>query len=119
MTKQAEVLTRLQGDVSVIDIRGDVTATAGGPIEEAYHGVSAAGAKKILIVFGADCYINSGGIAVLIGVLAQSRKNAQVVRMTGLTAHFQKIFTMVGLTKYAQICASEQEAVAAFRAGTP
>lgn len=117
MTKNVEVLTRLHGDVSVIDIRGDVTATAGAPIEEAYNGVTAAGAKKILIVFASDCYINSGGIAVLIGVLAQSKKNAQVVRMTGLTQHFQKIFAMVGLTKYAQISPSEPDAVAAFKGG--
>jgi anti-anti-sigma factor len=112
MTKNVEVLTRLQGDVSVIDIRGDVTALAGQPIEDAYAGVSAAGAKKILVVFAADCYINSGGIAVLIGVLAQTKKKAQVVRITGLTPHFQKIFAMVGLTKYSQICPSEQAAVA-------
>jgi anti-anti-sigma factor len=114
MTKNVEVLTRLQGDVSVIDIRGDVTAVAGAPIEEAYEGVTAAGATKILIVFAPECYINSGGIAVLIGILAQTKKRAQLVRMTGLTPHFQKIFAMVGLTKYAEICASEHAAVAAF-----
>jgi hypothetical protein len=44
MSKNVEVLTRLQGDVSVIDIRGDVTALAGPPIEDAYAGISAAGA---------------------------------------------------------------------------
>lgn len=117
MTKNVEVLTRLHGDVSVIDIRGDLTATASAAIEEAYDGVTAAGAKKILIVFAADCYINSGGIAVLIGLLGKSRKNAQAVRMTGLTPHFQKIFAMVGLTKYAQISLSERDAMATFRGG--
>jgi anti-anti-sigma factor len=116
MTKNVEVLTRLQDDVSVIDIRGDVTPLAGQPIEDAYAGLTAAGAKKILVVFAADCYINSSGIAVLIGVLAQTKKKAQAVRITGLTPHFQKIFAMVGLTKYAQICPSEQAAVAELKA---
>ena len=115
MTKPAEISTRLKADVSIIDIRGDVTAGAGAAIEDAYRGVSAAGAKKILLVFGSDCYINSGGIAVLIGVLSQSKKNAQSVRMTGLTGHFQKIFGMVGLTKYAQISPSEDAAMASFK----
>jgi len=115
MTKNQEVFTRLKGDVSVIDIRGEVTALTGQPIEEAYHAITAAGARKILMVFASDCYINSGGIAVLIGVLSQSKKKAQVVRMTGLTAHFQKVFGMVGLTKYAQICPSEDAAVASFK----
>ena len=34
--------------------------------------------------------------------------------MTGLSAHFQKIFAMVGLTKYAQIHLSEEAALADF-----
>jgi len=50
----------------------------------------------------------------LIGILAQTRKKEQTVRMTGLSAHFQKIFAMVGLTKYAQIHPSEDAALAGF-----
>ena len=114
MTKSQEISTRLKGDVSVIDIRGEVTSQTGKPIEDAYHAVTAAGAKKILMVFASDCYINSGGIAILIGILSQSRKHAQRVRMSGLTAHFQKIFSMVGLTKYAEIHPSEEAALSAF-----
>lgn len=115
MAKDQEISTRLIGDVSVIDIKGEVTALTGQPIEEAYHGVTAAGAKKILMVFASDCYINSGGIAILIGILSESKKKAQTVCMTGLTAHFQKIFSMVGLTRYAQIHPSEEAALANFR----
>jgi|SRR5436190_9576807 len=115
MSQTQEVSTRLKGDVSVIDIRGEVTASSARPIEDAYQGVSAAGAQKILLVFATDCYINSGGIAVLIGILAECKKKAQVVRMTGLTPHFKKVFAMVGLTRYAPIEASEDEAVARFR----
>lgn len=115
MSQTQEVSTRLKGDVSLIDIRGEVTAQSGPPIEQAYQRVSAAGAQKILLVFSADCYINSGGIAVLIGILAECRKKGQVVRMTGLTPHFQKVFAMVGLTRYAAIDASEDDAVARLR----
>ncbi|SRR6266404_1418990 len=114
MAKDQEISTRLIGDVSVIDIRGEVTALTGQPIEHAYHRVTANGAQKILIVFASDCYINSGGIAILIGILAESKKKSQMVRMAGLTAHFQKIFSMVGLTRYAQIHPSEEAALADF-----
>jgi anti-anti-sigma factor len=116
MSKANEVSTRLEGDVSVLDIRGDVTPLAAQPIEEAYRGVTGAGAKKILLVFAQDCYINSGGIAVLIGVLGESKRQGQVVAITGLTPHFQKVFAMVGLTKYAQIHRSEQDALERFAA---
>jgi len=114
MAKAQEISIRPKGDVSVIDIKGDVTAPTGQPIEDAYHQVTAAGVKKILLAFAPDCYINSGGIAILIGILSESKKKEQAVRMTGLSAHFQKIFAMVGLTKYAQIRPSEEAALADF-----
>ena len=114
MAKAQEITVRQHGDVSVIGIKGDVTSTTGQPIEDAYHQVTAAGTKKILFVFAADCYINSGGIAILIGILSESKKKDQKIRMTGLTAHFQKIFSMVGLTKYAQILPTEDAALADF-----
>ena len=114
MTENQEISTREIGDVSAIDIKGEVTSGTGKPIEDAYGRLSEAGAKKLLLVFDADCYINSGGIAILIGILSQSKKKAQSVRMTGLTPHFQKIFSMVGLTRYAQIHPTEQAALTDF-----
>jgi anti-anti-sigma factor len=114
MAENQEISTRVIGDVSAIDIRGEVTSVTAQPIEAAYLQLSEAGAQKILLVFDAECYINSGGIAILIGILSQSKKKAQSVRMTGLTPHFQKIFSMVGLTRYAQIHASEQIALTDF-----
>ena len=114
MAKPQEIVVRATGDVSVIDIKGDVTSVTGPPIEAAYRQVTTAGATKILLVFAHDCYINSGGIAILIGILSDSKKKQQTIRMTGLSSHFQKIFGMVGLTKYAQIHPSEAAALAAF-----
>lgn len=114
MAKSQEINVRQNGDVAIIDIKGDVTSVTGQPIEGAYHDVTAVGTKKILLVFAGDCYINSGGIAILIGILAESRKKDQKIRMTGLSGHFQKIFGMVGLTKYAQIHPSEDTALADF-----
>jgi anti-anti-sigma factor len=109
-----QVSLRLHGDVSVIDIKGDVTSVTGPPIEAAYRDVCTTGVKKILFVFAQDRYINSGGIAILIGILSESKKKEQTIRMTGLSPHFQKIFGMVGLTKYAQIHPSEEAALSAF-----
>jgi anti-anti-sigma factor len=114
MANAAEISVRPKGEVSIIDIRGDVTAASGQPIEEAYQSVTAAGAKKILLAFAPDCYINSGGIAILIGMLSQARKREQAIRMTGLSQHFQKIFSMVGITKYAGVFPAEDAALSNF-----
>ena len=114
MSKNIEVSIRLKGDVSVLDIKGDVTALTRQPIEDAYKEVSTSGSKKILLYFDQESYINSGGIAILIGMVSESRKKGQVIRVTGLSAHFQKIFDMVGLAKYTQIFPSEEAALEAF-----
>ena len=114
MNKDIEVSISKKEDVSILNIKGDVTAISGETIEEAYQKVSNAGAKKILFYFDQDGYINSGGIAILIGIASESRKNGQTIRMTGLSGHFQKIFNMVGLTKYTEIFQTEELALKDF-----
>jgi anti-anti-sigma factor len=114
MNKDIQVSISQKDDVSILNIKGDVTAFTGGSVEEAYQKVTTAGAKKILLYFDQDGYINSGGIAILIGIASESRKNGQTVRITGLSGHFQKIFNMVGLTKYTEIFQTEELALKDF-----
>jgi anti-anti-sigma factor len=114
MNKDIQVSISQKDDVSILHIKGDVTSVTGESIEEAYHKVSNAGAKKMLFYFDQDGYINSGGIAILIGIASESRKNGQTIRVTGLSGHFQKIFNMVGLTKYTEIFQTEELALKDF-----
>ena len=114
MNKDIEISLSNKDDVAMIHIKGDVTANSGGIIEEAYQKISADGAKKILLCFDEEGYINSGGIAILIGIASESRKTAQKIRMTGLSSHFQKIFNMVGLTKYAEVFPTQELALKDF-----
>lgn len=112
--KDIEISISKKDGVSIINIKGDVTAITGEAIEDAYQKVSTDGAKKILLYFDKDGYINSGGIAILIGIASESRKKEQTIRITGLSSHFQKIFDMVGLTKYTEIFPTEELALKEF-----
>lgn len=114
MDKNIEISTAKKGDVSIIYIKGDVTKITGGSIEEAYQEVSDNGAIKILFCFDKEGYISSDGISCLITIASESKKKDQIFRFTGLTDHFKKIFTMIGLTKYAKILSSEEEALIDF-----
>ena len=114
MSNDIEVTIHNQGDVAIINIKGDVTAATSEAIEEAYQAVSLAGSTKLLLVFNKECYINSGGIAILVGIVSESQENKQIIRITGLSEHFHKIFTMVGLTRYMTIFPSEAAALAGF-----
>ena len=68
--------------------------------------------KKMLLNVEEGTYIDSGGIAVLIQILAQTKKNNQQISITGLSDHFNKIFNMVGITKFAEIHNTVESAIA-------
>ena len=97
--------------IAVINLVGDVTTFAEKAINEAYKQVSSNGARNIIFNFRENDYINSAGIAILIGVVTEARKKNQRLIMAMPSSHFQKIFRMVGLTQYADIYSNLDEAL--------
>lgn len=106
-----EIIFETCGNITVLDIRGDITAFSDAKVNEAYQIATERGATRLLLKIASDAYINSGGIAVLIQILAQTSHNRQVVGITGVSEHFKKIFSMVGITKFATIYTSIEEAL--------
>jgi len=111
MAKENEIMVETHGDVTLFDIKGDVTAFSEPLLKEAYNNANDEGANKILLKFQENAYINSGGIAVLIQLLAETKRNNQQIGITGLSEHFKKIFNMVGITKFAKIHNTVEEAL--------
>ena len=106
-----EITFEHHGDVTLFDIRGDITSFSEPFVNDAYRSASDQGARKILLKIGKDTYINSGGIAILINLLAQSQKNKQLVGIAGVSSHYRKILSMVGITKFAEIHDSVESAL--------
>jgi anti-anti-sigma factor len=111
MQQSNEIKLETHGSVTIMDIKGDITAFSEPFLNESYRKANDQGAGKILLKIDQDSYINSGGIAVLIQILAQTKKNDQVIGITGISEHFKKIFHMVGITKFAKIHTSLDEAL--------
>ncbi len=105
------VNTRQREGVAIIDLVGDVTTFAEEKINSAYQQVTDGGARMILLNFRQNDYINSAGIAILIGIVTEVNRNNQKLAVSGLSQHFQKIFRMVGLAQYASIYQDEDEAL--------
>lgn len=106
-----EVTFETHGPVMVLNIQGDITAFSETKLNEAYRIATGKDASRLLLKIAADAYINSGGIAVLIQILAQTSRNRQVIGITGISEHFKKIFSMVGITKFATIYPSIEDAL--------
>jgi anti-anti-sigma factor len=104
MEQKNEIKVEKRNGIAVLQVQGDITSHSEPYINEAYKHLNDQGPPQaILFQFKEDAYINSGGIAVLIQILAQTRSNDQQVAITGLSEHFKKIFNMVGITKFASI----------------
>lgn len=108
---EVEIVLEKQGDVTVFDIHGDVTALSEPFFGRSYEDASQQGTQHIVLKLYEKTYINSGGIAVLIQLLAKTKKNNQLVSITGISDHFKKIFNMVGITKFADIYDTLEEAL--------
>ena len=113
-----EIKIESHGDIMLLDIRGDVTAFSEPCLNSAYNSAKESNPKKILLQFEEAAYINSGGIAVLIQVLAQTRRNNQKIGITGLSDHFKKVFKMVGITKFATIYPTVRDALSTMSAAS-
>lgn len=101
-----------KGDVTVMRFDGDITSASEDAVLGKYRGLPA-GAKIILLDFSKVPYLNSSGIALVIQLLIAASKNSQKVLCFGLSAHFVKVFTMLGLAKYTTLHADESAARAA------
>ncbi len=111
MLHSNEIKLEQRGSVTLLDIQGDITAFSEPFLNEAYKNADNQDTSNILLKIERDIYINSGGIAVIIQILAQTRQNSQLIGITGISDHFKKIFSMVGITKFAKIYDTVEEAL--------
>lgn len=90
------------GKGSVIALTGTVNRAAKTGMESAYQEASQI-QGEILIDFTNVDYINSTGIAVIVGVLAMARAEKREVGAFGLTDHYKEVFEITRLADFMRI----------------
>ena len=103
------------GSVTVLRFAGDITSASKAAVLGTYQGIPDT-TKRILLDFSGVDYLNSSGIALIIQMMIAASKSGQTIQTFGLKPHFQKVFTMVGITKYTTLHPDETTACAAFTA---
>ena len=101
-----------QSGTAVVRFDGDITSASHDAVLGSYEKLDKS-TKVILLDFGKVPYLNSSGIALVIQLLMAANKAGQTVKCFGVSAHFVKVFTMLGLAKYTSLHANEDEARAA------
>jgi anti-sigma B factor antagonist len=99
--------------VTVLRFEGDIASSSKEAVLGTYQAQPKATTRIILLDFSKVDYINSSGIALVIQMLIEASNSDQKVYAYGLSAHFTKVFTMVGITKYAGLFPNQNEALAA------
>ena len=95
-----DAVTRALPDGSLIELSGDIDGGARDALDVAY---SSAGEGKLLLDFANVEYINSTGIALIVGLLARARTDQRPVSARGLTEHYREIFEITRLSDFMTI----------------
>jgi anti-anti-sigma factor len=105
----AELQARVHDDGGsvAIELTGDIDSRAEAPLDRAYAEVATSGA--VLLDFSGVSYINSTGIALIVGLLARARKNGQTLSARGLSPHYRQIFEITRLADFMTIVDDEEE----------
>jgi anti-anti-sigma factor len=109
--KVLETTVRQQNGAAIIDLRGDIDGTADQALNAAYAEATASNPPSVLLNFSGVEYINSTGIALIVGVLAQARKAKRHVSTFGLSEHYTKIFQITRLADFMGIYPDEASAL--------
>jgi anti-anti-sigma factor len=111
MPDELVVSVRRRDRLAIIQFSGDVTTFAEDVARDAYQQAVRDGEHNVALDFSTCEYINSAGVAVVIGLVTEARRQGRRVFAFGLSPHYQKIFRMVGLADYMELCDSEDDTV--------
>jgi anti-sigma B factor antagonist len=110
--KRFDANVRTESNVAVIDLEGDVDGDSEEALTAAYGEARAKNPSTILLNFRDVEYINSTGIALIVGLLAEARKAHQSVVASGLSDHYREIFQITRLVDFMSIYPNEETALA-------
>jgi len=86
-----------------VSLSGDLNARADETMATAYARVAELGPRRLSLDFKRVGYINSTGIALVVRLLADARRDGRSVRAYGLTDHYQEIFRITRLSDFMEI----------------
>ena len=104
---------RVNDNVSIIDVKGEMTAFAEGVLMDAYNQASDGKVRAIVLNFEGLEYMNSSGIGLLVTLLIRVNREKQKLLTYGLSEHYQSIFQITRLDDAIGIHETEDEAVGA------
>ena len=107
-----EVAVRRVRGGTVLDLRGEIDGFAERALTAAYAEAERADPTAILLEVEQVRYINSTGIALIVGLVAKARAARRRLLAYGLSSHYVDIFEITRLADFVRLVDDEQSAIA-------
>jgi anti-sigma B factor antagonist len=107
MTSPLDATVRPDGDGARITLVGRVDRDGDEALAAAYAAARQTGTGPVTIDFTGAGYINSTGIALIVRLLAEARRDHREVVALGLSEHYREIFRITRLSDYLTIADAE------------
>ncbi len=102
--------------LAVIDLHGEIMAGADDALTSGFVRATTGNTGPVLLNFADVSYINSTGIALIVGLLAEARASDRRILVSGLTDHYKDIFEITRISDFVTMCDDEESAAAAAKA---
>ena len=98
-------------NVVIIDLSGEINGSSEAALNATYDNAEAQNPATIVLNFSQVDYINSTGIALIVGLLARARKAKRTLSVFGLSEHYLEIFNITRLVDFMSIYPDEATAI--------
>ena len=109
--KHLEATVRQEPGVAVIDLTGEINGFVEEALGVAYSEAESNDPEAILLNFEGVDYINSTGIALIVGLLARARVSQRRLVAYGLSDHYVEIFEITRLSDFMSVFPDEESAM--------
>ena len=103
-----------QGDVSIVEIDGQLIVGNRQELKQKMLEALEAGARKLLVDFTKTGYIDSSGLGVLVSLSKKIREQGGELRLAALNEDLRTLFELTKLDTLFQIAGTREQALASF-----
>ena len=109
--KHLEANVRRESAGAVLDLRGEINGFGQETLDAAYAEAEMGDPEAIILNFEEVDYINSTGIALIVGLLAKARASKRKLLAYGLSDHYVEIFNITRLSDFVGVYPDEESAL--------
>jgi anti-sigma B factor antagonist len=105
---------RRTGDVSIVDLSGQLTSFASGVLRQTISDLMSHGNKQIVLNVGNLVYLDSSGVGALVNCYMSVIKQGGEMKVVGLTPKVEEVLKITQLYRIFQEFQNEEEALQSF-----